>query len=197
MPRLSPARAAVRRQQIIDAALVCFAERGFHRSTLQDVVRVSGLSAGSIYCHFASKEDVVYAVVEARHRSDLQNLERALNANSLEEALALLANAFFPSLARREDRAWRRLAVQLWAESHRYPILLKAVRDGVERPRPMLRDLLRRAQRRGDLAHGLEPEAAARVLIAMFQGIVLQRTWDEGIDTSSGVGVIQWLLRRR
>jgi AcrR family transcriptional regulator len=81
MPRLSPARAAVRRQQIIDAALLCFAQRGFHRSTLQDVVRVSGLSAGSIYCHFASKEDIVYAVVEAWHRSDLQNLERALNAN--------------------------------------------------------------------------------------------------------------------
>jgi hypothetical protein len=52
----------------------------------------------------------------------------------------------------------------------------------------MLEDLLRRAQRRGDLAHGLEPEAAARVLIAMFQGIVLQQTWDEGIDTSSCVG---------
>ncbi len=61
----------------------------------------------------------------------------------------------------------------------------------------MLGDLLRRTQQRGDLAHGLEPEAAARVLIAMFQGIVLQQTWDEGIDTSSCVGVIQWLIRRR
>ncbi len=41
------------------------AERGFHKGTLQDVIRVSGLSPGSICSHFGSKEDIVYAVVEA------------------------------------------------------------------------------------------------------------------------------------
>jgi hypothetical protein len=95
------------------------------------------------------------------------------------------------------SRRIRRLAPSCSsAERHHDPILLKAVREGVDRPRLMLGDLLRRAQRRGDLAHRLEPEAD-RVLIAMFQGIVLQQTWDEGIDISSGVGVIQWLLPRR
>lgn len=48
---------------------------------------------------------------------DLRNLELALNASGIAEALVLLAKSFFPSPARGEDRAWRRLAVQLWAES--------------------------------------------------------------------------------
>lgn len=103
------------------------------------------------------------------------------------------------------SRRIRRLAPSCSsAERHHDPILLKAVREGVDRPRLMLGDLLRRAQRRGDLAHRLEPEADRvlfamfqGILIAMFQGIVLQQTWDEGIDISSGVGVIQWLLPRR
>jgi AcrR family transcriptional regulator len=194
MPRLSPARAAARRQQIIDAALGCFAESGFHKATLQDVVHASGLSPGSIYCHFASKEDIVYAVVEARHRRDLHGLEIASKENSLEEALVVLANAFFPSPARREDRAWRRLAVQLWAESHHDTTLLKVVRNGLERPLVMLADLLRKAQRRGQLARALDPEPTARVLIAAFQGMTLQQTWDENIDARSCLRVIQSLL---
>jgi AcrR family transcriptional regulator len=194
MPRLSPARAAARRQQIIDAALSCFAESGFHKATLQDVVHACGLSPGSIYCHFASKEDIVYAVVEARHRRDLHSIELASNADSLEEALVVLANAFFPSPARREDRAWRRLAVQLWAESHHDATLLKVVRDGLERPLVMLADLLRKAQRRGQLARALDPELTARVLIAAFQGMTLQQTWDENIDARSCLRVIQSLL---
>jgi len=195
MPRLSPQRAAAKRQQIIDAALFCFADRGFHKSTLQDVVRLSGLSPGSIYCHFASKEEIVYAAVAARHDSDLRNLEHALNARSLDEALARLAEAFFPSPARREDRAWRRLAVQLWAESLHDPILLKAVRGGVDQPRRLLTDLLRKAQQRGEMARGLEPEPAAHVLIAAFQGIALQQTWDETMDASACVRALRRLLQ--
>jgi TetR/AcrR family transcriptional regulator, transcriptional repressor of aconitase len=197
MPRLSPARAAARRQQIIDAALICFAERGFHKATLQDVVHASGLSPGSIYCHFAGKEDIVYAVVDARHRRDLQNLGLALNANTLDEALRLLADAFFPSSGRREDRAWRRLAVQLWAESHHDRTLLRAVREGFDTPRRKLTELLRRAKQRGELAQDVEPETTARVLIAVFQGVTLQQTWDENIDASSCVRVIQRILPRR
>ena len=196
MPRLSPARAAARRQQIIDAALGCFAENGFHKATLQHVVRACGLSPGSIYSHFSSKEDIVYAVVEARHRRDLHILELALKTDSLEQALVVLANAFFPSPAGREDRAWRRLAVQLWAESHHDATLLKAVRDGVDRPRAMLADLLRKAQRRRELGRGIDPEATARILIAIFQGMTLQQTWDESMDASSCLGVMQALLRR-
>ena len=64
MPKLSATRTAARRRQILDAAIVCFAERGFHKSTLQDVVRISGLSPGSIYSHFASKDEIIHAVIE-------------------------------------------------------------------------------------------------------------------------------------
>jgi AcrR family transcriptional regulator len=197
MPRLSPARAAARRQQIIDAALICFAERGFHKATLRDVVRASGLSPGSIYSHFASKEEIVYAVVDARHQRDLRNLERAANADTLDQALRLLAEAFFPASDREEDRAWRRLAVQLWAESNHDRTLLSLVREGFDTPRRKLTQLLRRAKRRGDLAQEVEPGITARVLIAAFQGVTLQQTWGESMDPSSAVRVIRRLLPRR
>ena len=195
MPKLSATRTAARRRQILDAAVVCFAERGFHKSTLQDVVRVSGLSPGSIYSHFDSKEDIIHAVIEGRHRDDLRNVELAANTDSLEEGLLLLANALFPTQPRKEDRAWRRLAVQLWAESHHDAKLLRAVRDGVDKPLTVLADLLHRAQKRGELSPRLEPKSTARVLIAAFQGVALQQTWDERVDARVCFRAMQQLLR--
>src|SRR5262245_5228879 len=159
MPKLSTARSAARRRQIIDAAIICFAESGFHKSTMQDVVRVSGLSPGSIYSHFASKDEIIHAVIEERHREDLQIVEHAANASSLREGLLLLANALFSNPPREQDRAWRRLAVQLWAESHHDARLLRAVRDGVDKPLGALADLLRRAQKRKELPQRLDPKS--------------------------------------
>ncbi len=51
-----------RRQQIIQAALACFAEAGVAATTMADVRRRSGASHGSIYHHFHSKEQLAATV---------------------------------------------------------------------------------------------------------------------------------------
>lgn len=53
---------ARRRSQILDAALACFTERGFAATTMADVRHASGASIGSIYHHFASKEELAAAL---------------------------------------------------------------------------------------------------------------------------------------
>ena len=64
MPRVSDDHLAARRQQIVSAALRCFARDGFHATSVRDVVRESGLSAGAVYSYFPSKEELVAAAVE-------------------------------------------------------------------------------------------------------------------------------------
>ena len=54
-----------RRAQILEAALQCFASKGFHTATMDDLVRASGLSKGSLYWHFESKEQVFLALFDA------------------------------------------------------------------------------------------------------------------------------------
>jgi AcrR family transcriptional regulator len=51
-----------RRQDILDAALRCFAEKGFGATTMADIRRASGASIGSIYHHFAGKEQLAAAL---------------------------------------------------------------------------------------------------------------------------------------
>ena len=58
MPKISPALGQQRRDQILAAALACFARQGYHATSMDDVVRESGLSVGAIYTYFSSKEDL-------------------------------------------------------------------------------------------------------------------------------------------
>jgi AcrR family transcriptional regulator len=47
---------------ILDAALVLFAERGYHGTSVPDLAKAAGVGAGTIYRHFESKEGVVNAL---------------------------------------------------------------------------------------------------------------------------------------
>src|SRR5262245_18549150 len=132
MPRITRARADARRRQILDAALGCFARQGFHKTTMQDVVEHSGLRPGSIYCHLSRKRAIIVALVEDGHRQERALRQRALDKQSFAEAVDQLAVDFIAVLSTPDERAWRRLAVQIWAESLHNRLLAVTVRDGVE-----------------------------------------------------------------
>src|SRR5487761_871977 len=54
-----------RREQIIDAAMRVFAQKGFSRATNRDVAREAGITTGLIYYYFDNKEALLQAVLEA------------------------------------------------------------------------------------------------------------------------------------
>src|SRR3989304_6177982 len=56
MPKVTEAHLEARRSQILDAAWTCFARKGYHQATMQDICQESGLSPGAIYRYFESKE---------------------------------------------------------------------------------------------------------------------------------------------
>src|SRR6266699_1373539 len=55
---------AARRTQILDAAITVFSEKGFHRATIKEIARVAGIADGTIYTYFASKDEVLLAVLD-------------------------------------------------------------------------------------------------------------------------------------
>ena len=54
---------AARRTQILDAATRVFAEKGFHRATIKEIAHVAGIADGTIYTYFASKTEVLLAIL--------------------------------------------------------------------------------------------------------------------------------------
>lgn len=83
-----------RREQIIDAALRVFAQKGFMKATNKDIAREAGITPGLIYYYFESKEAVLNAILETR--TPLQFL-----AALPPQALALPPEDFLRMLMRR------------------------------------------------------------------------------------------------
>lgn len=73
-----PQRADSRLPRVLDCAARAFRRNGYHGASIREIVRSVGMLPGSLYCHFASKEDLFVAVYEEGVRRLRAAVERAL-----------------------------------------------------------------------------------------------------------------------
>jgi AcrR family transcriptional regulator len=194
MPKISQAKRDARQQQILDAALFCFAKNGFHQTGMADIVRRSGLSHGAVYLYFQSKDDLIEALAVDRHRQEAMLSAVARHGNDPLSALRALVRAYAQALTDPAGEAMRRVGVNGWAEALRNPRVRRGVIEGIEGPRSIIAGLIARAQRDGLLARDLDADAVARTLVATFQGFVLQSVWKQPLDVEACIGVIERML---
>jgi TetR/AcrR family transcriptional regulator, repressor for uid operon len=182
MPKISEEKRQARRLQILDVATRCFAQQGFHRTSMADIVRELKSSPGAVYCYFRGKNEIVAAIAEQRHSRESALLAELLASGDVSEGLQHLACAFFEMLQDPKERERRKVTIQIWAESLRDKRIRKIVERGI-RQRDMLTTSLRRAQRAGQLPENLDTDALSRVLLALLQGFILQQAWEPELDT--------------
>lgn len=194
MPRVDDDYLESRRREILDAAMTCFARDGFHRTTMQDIVRETGRSAGAMYRYFKSKEDIVAAIADERRTVERTMLEDALGRSDAGQALRQLARGLLGRLTDPSEQRWRRITVQVWAEALRDERVMQIVRDGLDHPISMLADIVRHAQADGTLPAHLDPDGMARVCAAIFHGLVLQQAWDPDVDVANYIDATLALL---
>jgi AcrR family transcriptional regulator len=185
LPKVSAAHRLNRRRQILEAAIECFARRGFHRTSMEDIIRESKMSAGAIYLYFQSKDQIIETLADERHAREKEFIEQALAHEDWSEHVGLLARNFYESLENPAQQKERRLGIHLWAEALCNSKVLKLIRRGTNQPLELLANSIATAQAEGRLRKDIEPEAAARILIAMFHGLILQHAWDNRTDIES------------
>jgi AcrR family transcriptional regulator len=179
MPKVSQEHLDARRQQILDAASVCFSSKGFHRTTMQDIVTESELSAGAIYRYFTSKDQIIQAIADDRHVAEWQSIRGALDPDAAAKTFHQLSRMFFEPLADPAEKRRRRIGIEMWAEALHSPSILETTREGVNEPLRLFTKVIAKAQEQGDMGSHVDPEALGRVMIALFQGFVLQQAWDD------------------
>ena len=86
-------------RKILDTAERLFIEMGYDRTSLQEIIDETGLSKGAIYHHFASKEDIFYAVCDRigqRNAEVLSQVRDAPGLNGLEKLRAMFKTSLQP-----------------------------------------------------------------------------------------------------
>jgi AcrR family transcriptional regulator len=195
MPKISEAKRETRRQEILDAALRCFSRDGFHNTTTADIVRESGVSQGTLYLYFATKEDIVVALADERHQGEAMINALAQGEQDPIRGLLALIELYGEGLTDPRRIAMRRVGIQGWGEALRNERIRKSAVEGLVTVRAAIMRLIERGQHTGQIRAEVDAEAVARTLIATFQGLVLQIAWDEAVDLRACGQVILDMIR--
>lgn len=171
--------AAERRRQILAAAAVCFGRRGFHAATMPEICAEAGLSPGTVYRYFRSKDDLIEALVEQDRADSLAMLESLAAAPDI---LAAIGAGVAETLAAVRDPAEAAVSIEIGAEAARNPRVAAIVRRHEESVTGALAMLLRRAQGRGEIAADLDPRLAAEVIAALIDGLITRKALAPDVD---------------
>ena len=98
-----------REQQLLDAALTLFGERGYQGTSIEDIARAAGVTRPIIYSHFGSKDGAYLACLRrARNDLEVRMIEAADPDGSLADQLTGCVNAYF-AFVDRGSPAWQLL----------------------------------------------------------------------------------------
>src|SRR6478735_4718968 len=109
--------AADRRAIILDAFERCIVRAGFHRTTMQDVAKEAGMSAGNLYRYFVSKDQLVSGLCERDRERFGADFQHVGEADDVMAALVALGRQHFVE----EPRSRCVQFMEIWAEATRNP----------------------------------------------------------------------------
>src|SRR6476661_263306 len=176
VPRVSAAHEQEVRDRILDAAARVFAEKGYHSSTIADVVRESGLSVGAIYTYFSGKDELIRLTCEDIASRGLDELAaRLAPATTTAERLAIAIRLYVETIDGIAGAPGQVSLIQAWAEADREPAVREMLAGRRERLVGAGRMLIAQAIATGELPSWIDADAVTRGFLALLDGLLLQR----------------------
>lgn len=168
-------RKDARAPEILDAALACFAAKGFSGTRMDDIAARAGITKGTIYLYFDSKEALFKALARQSIGVQIDAVKAQIVASDAPSAdLLRLVLTGMGEFARTSDRVV--LPRVLLAEAGTFPELAEFWRrEIIDRGLGLFETIIRRGVARGEF-RDVEPGHAARVCAAPFLVIVFWRT---------------------
>jgi AcrR family transcriptional regulator len=161
-----------RREQIIDAAMRVFSEKGFTKATNKDVAREAGITPGLIYYYFESKEKLLEAMIESR--SPIRLL-----TSLTPQVLALPPEAFLRFIIRQilsiiEGENFIQLIRVMLPEIVHNPEMTPTVAGFLQRVMGFLTSYFESKMEAGELRRS-DASLTAQVFLGSIMGFVLRR----------------------
>ena len=203
MPRISEEKRQARRDQILAASWRCFARRGLHSTSMEDIVREANLSFGAVYLYYKSKDELILAAFSSAFQEMRALLVPILTR---EEAypLPVLVRKITRVITLHAQRDKLNFGVAFlmgWGEAQFNPRLKELVSGGQLLYREALTAVVRKWQKRGDIPAETKPANVAKVMLSFFLGFIVQSAMIGKIDPDTAAegfeGIISSQLRPR
>ena len=176
------------KERLTEEAIKLFVRRGYHGTTIDNIVREVGLTKGAFYTHFTSKGELLLEIIErykVKSLNEIKRLAMANSGNALEKLNQIISfNARFAAQNENLCVFLTFLSTELTTDVDFEPFL-KAVYGEY---RTIISNLMREGISQGLIKEELDPELAAITFIALHDGSLHQWTVNRNsIDSSEYV----------
>lgn len=166
--------AAQTRQEILDAALDVFSDKGFHAARLQDIATAAGVTRGAVYHHFGNKAGLYDQLIAAGSEGGNTIVADAIGAGgTIVEICERILVSSFEQIAT-DGRA--RKTMQLYLFKSDFSAELSHITEQLEQAAvtdiQAIAGYMQMGIGQGDLQSDLDPEDAARAFVAFQNGVI-------------------------
>ncbi len=183
-------RAEARPEEILEAALAEFVEKGFDGARMEDVAQRAQLSKGALYLYFSGKEALLKALIEAK-MGPIAAQVRALAEAGAAQPMAALRTIAQVAAARFADPASTAVPRLVVGLSARFPEITAHYRKQVaERAREAFESLIRAGIAQG-VFRPVDPRAAARAFIGP---LFFEAAWTHVLGGETGFSSPQEMI---
>jgi AcrR family transcriptional regulator len=180
-----------RRAEILAAAQRCFAQTGFHQTSMQEICSAAGMSAGNLYRYFPSKEAIIAGIAEHNRAEAAESFAAVLQAPDFFTGLAGLARHHL--IERDADEVG--LCAEIMAESRRNADVAR-IYEAIEGDvKSQIVVMLRQAEARGEIKSGLDLDGVATLLMVLGDGTSWRRAVDPGFDAETVLPLILTMVK--
>lgn len=160
-----------RQRQILQAARDVFAKDGFDSARMDDVADASGLSKGTLYLYYKSKDDLIAGLLKTTFNDLLVQLRALLEIDKSVE-IRLLDYAQQMTSYMQQDASTLNIAYEFYAVAARQPNVRRLLQTYFADYRAALTALLEQGIKRGEFAR-FDTTQTAMTLIALLEGLTL------------------------
>lgn len=176
-----------KRQMIIEAARVVFAQRGYTGTLVAQIASQAGVGKGTVYEYFGSKEEVFLAVFQDYMDRLTQGIMVEINAlgGSVQQRLEAIVDRVIAAFeAERESYG---LVMEFWSAAAVGPMrnrFLDLFRQAYHHLRALITGLFQQGVSNGEFKHNLDFDALGAALIGAVDAICLQAWFDPQVDAA-------------
>ena len=164
-----------RPQELLDAALAVFAERGYRNTRIDDVAEAAGVTKGAVYHYFATKEELLLRAIEHYHDRAFGQIDEVLRdaRGPASARIRLMMRKAFGGA----DPTGQKMTLALILQSVRHALPAahqQWLRGGPIKGWRLLASLIEEGKRVGEFRADADAEVAARMAIS---GLITQIIW--------------------
>lgn len=193
MRKVDPERQEAKRRQIVEAAVACFARRGFHSTTTAEICAAAGMSPGNLFHYFDSKDAIIQAIAEEDQRETAAVFAELDGAEDILAALLAMAEM---ALIQSTDQVYARISIEIAAEATRNPKITALFVVNEAQTKAALVALLKRGIDREQIDATLDPDLAATWLIALLDGAIGRAVMDPHFDPKAHAPMLRLMIER-